>query len=96
MSLTKFAQRFILSKPFARSFSVSLNNVLWAIDRSKLKYSDKHEWINVEGNVGTVGITDYAQVESLSLSLSFFHSKRRIQQPLFFLIDIIVHSNIYL
>ncbi len=24
-------------------------------------YSEDHEWINVEGNVGTVGITDYAQ-----------------------------------
>lgn len=24
-------------------------------------YSDDHEWISVEGNVGTVGITDYAQ-----------------------------------
>lgn len=24
-------------------------------------YSEDHEWINVEGNVGTVGITNYAQ-----------------------------------
>lgn len=24
-------------------------------------YSEDHEWINVEGSVGTVGITDYAQ-----------------------------------
>ncbi len=24
-------------------------------------YSEDHEWISVEGNVGTVGITDYAQ-----------------------------------
>ena len=24
-------------------------------------YSEDHEWINVEGGVGTVGITDYAQ-----------------------------------
>lgn len=24
-------------------------------------YSEDHEWINVEGKVGTVGITDYAQ-----------------------------------
>ncbi len=24
-------------------------------------YSEDHEWINVEGNIGTVGITDYAQ-----------------------------------
>jgi len=24
-------------------------------------YSEDHEWITVEGNIGTVGITDYAQ-----------------------------------
>jgi glycine cleavage system H protein len=26
-----------------------------------LKFSEEHEWIEVEGDVGTVGITDYAQ-----------------------------------
>ncbi|MFH1653809.1 MAG: glycine cleavage system protein GcvH [Pseudomonadota bacterium] len=26
-----------------------------------LKYSDDHEWISIEGNVATIGITDYAQ-----------------------------------
>ncbi len=26
-----------------------------------LKYSKDHEWVSVEGNVATVGITDYAQ-----------------------------------
>ncbi len=26
-----------------------------------LKYTKSHEWIKVEGGVGTVGITDYAQ-----------------------------------
>ncbi len=30
---------------------------------SELKYSKDHEWIKVEGNVGTVGITDFAQKE---------------------------------
>jgi glycine cleavage system H protein len=25
------------------------------------KYTDKHEWVTVEGNIGTVGISDYAQ-----------------------------------
>lgn len=25
------------------------------------KYSEDHEWINVEGDTGTVGITDFAQ-----------------------------------
>jgi len=28
-----------------------------------LKYTKDHEWIKVEGNIGTVGITDYAQGE---------------------------------
>jgi glycine cleavage system H protein len=27
----------------------------------KYKYTKEHEWIEVSGNVGTVGITDYAQ-----------------------------------
>ena len=26
-----------------------------------LKYTNDHEWIRVEGNVGYIGITDYAQ-----------------------------------
>lgn len=28
-----------------------------------LKYAETHEWIRVEGDVGTVGITDHAQEE---------------------------------
>ena len=28
-----------------------------------LKYADTHEWIRLEGEVGTVGITDHAQAE---------------------------------
>eukprot|EP00030_Apusomonadida_sp_AF-17_P007582 a841999_163.p1 GENE.a841999_163~~a841999_163.p1 ORF type:complete len:171 (-),score=88.00 a841999_163:30-512(-) len=31
-----------------------------ARDASKLKYTKDHEWIDVKGNVGTVGITAYA------------------------------------
>ena len=30
---------------------------------SDLKYSKEHEWVRVEGNTGTVGITDFAQKE---------------------------------
>ena len=26
-----------------------------------LKYQDSHEWLKLEGNVATIGITDYAQ-----------------------------------
>jgi glycine cleavage system H protein len=28
---------------------------------SERKFSDEHEWIDIEGDVGTVGITTYAQ-----------------------------------
>ena len=30
---------------------------------SELKYTKDHEWIRVEGNVATIGITDFAQSE---------------------------------
>lgn len=30
---------------------------------SNLKYTKDHEWILVEGNTGTIGVTDYAQGE---------------------------------
>ena len=30
---------------------------------SHLKYTKDHEWIRVEGNVATIGITDFAQKE---------------------------------
>jgi glycine cleavage system H protein len=29
----------------------------------KLKYTDDHEWVKVEDNIATIGITDYAQSE---------------------------------
>jgi glycine cleavage system H protein len=28
-----------------------------------LKYSKEHEWVRIEGNVGVIGITDFAQKE---------------------------------
>ena len=28
-----------------------------------LRYSEDHEWVKVEGNIATIGITDYAQKE---------------------------------
>uniref|UniRef100_UPI0039A4FD91 glycine cleavage system protein GcvH n=1 Tax=Ornithobacterium rhinotracheale TaxID=28251 RepID=UPI0039A4FD91 len=30
---------------------------------SELKYSKDHEWVRIEGEVATIGITDYAQSE---------------------------------
>ena len=31
--------------------------------KSELKYTKDHEWIEIDGNTATVGITDYAQGE---------------------------------
>jgi glycine cleavage system H protein len=28
-----------------------------------IKYTNDHEWVSIDGNVGTIGITDYAQGE---------------------------------
>jgi glycine cleavage system H protein len=28
---------------------------------SQIKYTEEHEWVRIEGDVGTVGITNYAQ-----------------------------------
>lgn len=28
-----------------------------------LKYTNDHEWVRVDGNIGTLGVTDYAQSE---------------------------------
>ena len=28
-----------------------------------LKYTEQHEWLSLEGDIGTVGIPDYAQSE---------------------------------
>jgi len=30
---------------------------------SELKYTKEHEWIRIEGNIGVIGITEYAQGE---------------------------------
>lgn len=30
---------------------------------SELKYSKEHEWVKIEGNTVTIGITEYAQSE---------------------------------
>ena len=33
------------------------------MDTSKLKYTETHEWVSLNGNTATVGITDHAQKE---------------------------------
>ncbi len=55
--INQIAKTQILSRYFSVNKGVCFN-----IDKSKLKYTEKHEWISLNGSVGTVGITDYAQV----------------------------------
>ena len=38
---------------------------------NQIKFTDKHEWIRLDGNVGTVGITDYAQVFRMNFTTKF-------------------------
>ena len=33
------------------------------VDTSKLKYTETHEWVRLDGRIATVGITDHAQKE---------------------------------
>ncbi len=33
------------------------------VETSKLKYSETHEWVNLNGKIATVGISDHAQKE---------------------------------
>ena len=45
-------------------FRVFLNTELTPMNiPENLKYTKDHEWISVDGNVATIGITDYAQKE---------------------------------
>ncbi len=30
---------------------------------ANLKYTEDHEWVSIDGNIGTIGITDHAQNE---------------------------------
>lgn len=61
VNLGKINQIIKITQASNRNFSVK-KGVLFNIDKTKLKYTEKHEWISFNGNIGTVGITDYAQV----------------------------------
>lgn len=50
-----------LGQELTKTRVLSANRLIVRLN-STVKYTDKHEWIRVNGNVGTVGITDYAQV----------------------------------
>uniref|UniRef100_A0A4W5Q745 Glycine cleavage system H protein n=1 Tax=Hucho hucho TaxID=62062 RepID=A0A4W5Q745_9TELE len=54
------------------AFQISASQLLWKANTARtlntasrlstaLKFTDKHEWVRVEGGVGTVGISNFAQ-----------------------------------
>lgn len=38
-----------------------------------MKYAESHEWVSVDGDVATVGISDFAQVQFLSCQLFVYY-----------------------
>ena len=43
------------------TFDLSKNHFMHIPE--ELKYTKDHEWVRIEGNIGTIGITDFAQHE---------------------------------
>lgn len=50
-------------------------------DLSKLRYTPTHEWVRLEGNVATVGITDHAQKEISDVVFVELPKMGRIVKP---------------
>jgi glycine cleavage system H protein len=50
----------IANHDFPRRFAGKINDMNFP---SNLRYTKDHEWISLDGNVATIGITDYAQRE---------------------------------
>ncbi|KAJ2962987.1 hypothetical protein NQZ79_g1992 [Umbelopsis isabellina] len=56
MSLRTFTSRFVRAYTPARVAPFQFTRAI-----ATKRYTKEHEWISVEDNVGTIGITDYAQ-----------------------------------
>lgn len=50
----------IVNHHFPRRFAAKSNHMNFP---SHLRYTKDHEWISLDGNIATIGITDYAQRE---------------------------------
>jgi glycine cleavage system H protein len=61
---SKFPQvAYLCFEPFRILNTFVENKNLKMNTPSELKYTKDHEWIKIEGNVATIGITDFAQGE---------------------------------
>jgi glycine cleavage system H protein len=49
---------------FCRAFSIfAIQNEIYMSFPANLRYTKDHEWIKIEGDIATIGITDFAQKE---------------------------------
>ncbi|KAF3451146.1 hypothetical protein FNV43_RR07237 [Rhamnella rubrinervis] len=55
------ASRLLWASRAASYLRISVSHRGFASVVKDLKYADSHEWVKVEGNTATVGITDHAQ-----------------------------------
>ncbi|KAK4254687.1 hypothetical protein QN277_010031 [Acacia crassicarpa] len=55
------ASRLLLASRAASYLRISVSHRGFATVLKDLKYLDSHEWVKVDGNSATVGITDHAQ-----------------------------------
>jgi glycine cleavage system H protein len=55
---------FILVSSALHHFTLGLHHkILYMNFPSNLRYTKDHEWISLDGNIATIGITDFAQKE---------------------------------
>ena len=47
---------------FNKTLIQSSNFSIFSKIQSNKKFTPKHEWISLNGNIGTVGVSEYAQV----------------------------------
>jgi glycine cleavage system H protein len=62
------AKHLVQSETFFVKFRLGLqaqNGILWTMSNipSDLRFAKSHEWVRVEGDVATIGISDFAQSE---------------------------------
>jgi len=56
---------------FSADFSLNLKKILNKMSiPSELKYTKDHEWVRIEGNIAVVGITDFADIDSVGDELN--------------------------
>ncbi|KRY11184.1 Glycine cleavage system H protein, mitochondrial [Trichinella patagoniensis] len=65
-----FGQSTSVLRKLAEASLFNATQRLWVSKSPSLanrKYTEKHEWVSVDNKIGTVGLTDYAQVNLFTL-----------------------------